>query len=72
MHSNEMEEINEAGPGDIFGLFGIDCASGETFCEITENISLTSMHVPDPVMSLSIRPRKHDQLDSFMKAMYRF
>jgi elongation factor G len=52
MHSDEMEDINEAGAGDIFGLFGVDCASGETFCGDGINYSMRSMHVPDPVMSL--------------------
>lgn len=58
MHSNEMEDIAEAGAGDIFAIFGVDCASGETFCDQTVNYSMESMHVPEPVMSLTIRPKK--------------
>ena len=34
MHSDDIEDINEVGSGDIFALFGIDCASGETFCDM--------------------------------------
>jgi len=33
MHADEMEDVDEVAPGDIFAIFGIDCASGETFCD---------------------------------------
>jgi elongation factor G len=72
MHSNDMEDINEAGAGDIFAIFGVDCASGETFCDQTVNITMEDMHVPEPVMSLTIRPKKQAQLEVFLKALNRF
>ena len=46
MHSDEMEDIVTAGAGDIVALFGVDCASGDTFTNGNEAISMTSMHVP--------------------------
>jgi len=55
-----MEDINEAGSGDIFALFGVDCASGESFCDLNSNFSMTPMHVPEPVMSLTVKPKKQD------------
>lgn len=60
MHSAEMEDINEAGAGDIFAIFGVDCASGETFCDQSINWSMQSMHVPEPVMSITVKPKKTD------------
>ncbi len=60
MHSADMEEVSEVGSGDIFALFGVDCASGETFCDLNTNLNMTSMHVPEPVMSLTIKPKKQD------------
>jgi elongation factor G len=72
MHSDEMEDINEAGAGDIFAIFGVDCASGETFCDQSVNISMQSMHVPEPVMSLTIKPKKTEHLEPFLKALNRF
>ena len=41
MHANEMEDIAECGCGEIAALFGIDCASGDTFCDPSLNISMT-------------------------------
>ena len=33
MHSNDREDLTEATAGDIIALVGVDCASGDTFCE---------------------------------------
>src|SRR5574344_1962317 len=56
MNSNKMEDINEATPGDIVALFGVDCASGDTFTGGGLNYAMTSMFVPNPVISESITP----------------
>jgi len=73
MHSDDMEEIDEAGSGDIVALFGIDCASGDTFTSGSDyNFSMTSMHVPAPVISLSITPVDNKAQDNMSKALNRF
>lgn len=33
MHADELEDIAEAGAGDIVAMFGVECASGDTFCD---------------------------------------
>jgi elongation factor G len=72
MHSNSMEDIIEAGCGDIAALFGIECASGDTFCHPSLNYSMTSMFVPKPVISLSISPVDKKSADNMAKALNRF
>ncbi|MBN2617683.1 MAG: elongation factor G [Spirochaetales bacterium] len=72
MHSNNMEDITEAQSGDIVALFGIECASGDTFCHPDLNYSMTSMHVPEPVISLSIEPVDKKASDKMAKALNRF
>ncbi|KAI4097615.1 MAG: hypothetical protein Q9206_006379 [Seirophora lacunosa] len=72
MHSNEMEEVSEIGAGEICAVFGIDCASGDTFTDGTLGYSMTSMFVPEPVISLSIKPKEQKDLQNFSKAMSRF
>lgn len=72
MHSNEMEDTGEIGAGEICAVFGIDCASGDTFTDGTLGYSMTSMFVPEPVISLSIKPKDNKDLPNFSKAMARF
>ncbi len=72
MHSDTMEEITEAGAGDIVALFGIDCASGTTFTDGTLHYNMTSMHVPNPVIELVIEAKNRDDLSNLSKALNRF
>ncbi|KAL6887597.1 P-loop containing nucleoside triphosphate hydrolase protein [Trichoderma longibrachiatum] len=72
MHSNEMEDVNEVGAGEICAVFGVDCASGDTFTDGGLPYTMSSMFVPDAVMSLSIKPKRTGDADNFSKAMNRF
>ncbi|MDR2403521.1 MAG: elongation factor G [Spirochaetaceae bacterium] len=72
MHADSMEDINEGIPGDIVALFGIDCASGDTFCGGGLNYAMSSMYVPEPVISLAINPRDKKSADQMAKALNRF
>jgi len=72
MHSDEMEDIDNAAAGDIVAIFGIDCNSGDTFTDGTVNVAMTSMHVPDPVISLSVTPKDNKAQANMSKALRRF
>ena len=71
MHSDEMEDISEIKAGEICAMFGVDCFSGDTFTDGNLQCTMTSMHVPEPVISLSIRPEKKADAN-FTKALIRF
>jgi elongation factor G len=72
MHSEEMEDIDQTGSGDIVALFGVDCASGDTFTDGKTNYSMSSMHIPEPVISLSIKPVDNKAQGNMSKALNRF
>ncbi|MCB2183556.1 MAG: elongation factor G [Desulfobulbaceae bacterium] len=72
MHADEMEEIEESGAGDIVALFGVDCASGDTFTSSDINYSMSSMHVPNSVISLAIIPVDNKAQVNMSKALNRF
>ncbi len=72
MHSNSMEDISEGYCGDIVALFGVECASGDTFCHPDLNYAMTSMYIPEPVISLAIEPKDKKSSDQMGKALNRF
>jgi elongation factor G len=72
MHADTMAEIQEAGSGDIVALFGVECASGDTFCSPGLNLAMTAIYVPEPVISLAIEPVDKNASDRMAKALNRF
>ena len=72
MHSDKMEDLTEAFAGDIVALFGIDCASGDTFRSPSTDLTLSSMFVPEPVIHLALKPKDRKATDNMSKALQRF
>jgi elongation factor G len=72
MHADEMQDIDDTSAGDIVALFGVDCASGDTFTDGKVNVAMTSMHIAEPVISLSIKPVDQKAADNMGKALGRF
>ncbi len=72
MHADQMEDIETIPAGYIGALFGIDCASGDTFVGPGINLTMTSMFVPDPVISLAIVPKDNTSQINMSKALNRF
>ena len=69
-----MEDVKEAKAGEIFALFGVECASGTTFTKVNDKeiVSCSSMFVPDPVLSLSLTPKSKKTNERMLKALNRF
>jgi elongation factor G len=72
MHSDDREELEYAQAGDIVALYGIESSSGETFTDGKMNVTMTSMHIPAAVISLSVAPKDRAGETSFSKALNRF
>lgn len=70
MHSDEMEDVDEARAGEICATFGVDCRSGDSFTS-GDMLTMSSMFVPEPVISLSLAPKGKDS-QNFSRALQRF
>lgn len=73
LHSDQMEDVEEVRAGDIFAVLKVDCASGDTFVDDQKlDLSCESMHVPEPVVSMSIVVNNPQNREKFAKAIDRF
>jgi elongation factor G len=72
MHADQMEDIDAVASGYIGALFGVECASGDTFVSPGINLTMTSMFVPNPVISLAIAPKDNKAQINMSKALNRF
>jgi len=63
MHANSREEIKEVRAGDIAAAVGLkDVTTGDTLCDMTNQITLERMEFPEPVISVAVEPKtKSDQ-----------
>lgn len=72
MHADQMEDVEQLSAGYIGALFGIECASGDTFVSPGISLTMTSMYVPKPVISLAIVPKDNKSQMAMAKALNRF
>ena len=72
MHANDRTDVNEAGAGDIVAFIGVECASGDTFCDDRLNYALENIQTPEPVISLAISTAKSADRERLAKALARF
>jgi len=58
MHSNKREEISEITAGDIVAVLGLKfTTTGDTLSDKERPITLESLEIPEPVISIAIEPK---------------
>ena len=59
MHANSREEIESAQAGDIVAIVGMkNVRTGHTICDPKNPATLEPMVFPDPVISISVKPKQ--------------
>lgn len=63
MHANQREELKEVYAGDIAAAVGLkEATTGDTLCDINNEIILERMIFPEPVIHVAVEPKtKADQ-----------
>ncbi|ACK70212.1 translation elongation factor G [Gloeothece citriformis PCC 7424] len=69
---DQRQELEQGQVGEIVGLIGGDCASGDTLCSNGTKLSLEGIYTPPPVITLALTPKSHDDEERMKKALHRF
>ena len=70
MHSNKREDRKTVSTGEIAAVIGLKWTkTGHTLCSKDNQISLESIEVPDPVISIAVEPLSRDDQKSLSTAL---
>ncbi|MCC7291327.1 MAG: elongation factor G [Phycisphaerales bacterium] len=72
IHADKREDVPAARAGDIVAVMGVDLVSGDTLCHPDVNLSLESLHIMEPVISMAIEPERTQDRDAISAALNRF
>jgi elongation factor G len=72
MHANERSEIKEVRAGDIAAAVGLkDVITGDTLCDLEDEITLEKMIIPIPVISVAVEPKTQVDQEKMGMALQR-
>ena len=72
MHANKREERPTATAGQIVAVMGLkDTSTGDTLCDLSQQVILESMTFPAPVINVAIEPRTKADQDKLSTAIGR-
>ncbi|MEW5911201.1 MAG: elongation factor G [Thermodesulfobacteriota bacterium] len=72
MHANQREELDSVGAGDIVAAVGLkQVATGDTLCDPAAPLTLETLFVPQPVVSVAIRPASKPMVEKLGQALAR-
>jgi elongation factor G len=70
MFAKEANAIEEARAGDIVALVSLaETDTGDTLCETSAPVVLERMRFPEPVISVSVKPKNKAELEKFGAAL---
>ena len=72
MHANNREEIKEVYAGDIVAAVGLkNTSTGDSLCALNAPVTLESLHIPEPVVAVAIKPESKPMVEKLGLALQR-